>query len=309
MNKNIKQTLLSAALIIAGFLAVFALSGYLEKNRSELPEKYADEDLNLQGAKLKKFSLGFEGLLADWYWMNSLQYLGDKIIHSQRSFSIDNLNSLNPRLLYPYLNNATDLDPNFISVYEFGATVLPAIDKDKAIKLTQKGIDNNPNNWRLYHYLGYIYWRFENYDKASEVYEKGSQTADAPDFMRLMAARMKSEGSNREVARVMYQQMVDEAQDEQSKESARLRLLQINSMDERQTIQKILDDFKSKNNRCVETLRETLPLLRTVKLPDNQDFHIDNSNNLLDPTDTPYILDTEKCVIKLDAMRTKIPSN
>ncbi len=82
MNKNLKQSLLSAALIIGGFLAVFALSDFLEKNRPALPENFADEDLTLQGAKLKGFALGFEGLLADWYWMKSLQYIGDKILNS-----------------------------------------------------------------------------------------------------------------------------------------------------------------------------------------------------------------------------------
>lgn len=307
MNKNLKSYLLLVIFIVGGFFAVFALSNFLEKNRPVLPENYADEDLALQGAKLKGFALGFEGLLADWYWMKSLQYLGDKVINSKENFSLDNLNSLNPRLLYPYLNNATDLDPKFISVYEFGATVLPAIDKEQAIKLTQKGIDNNPDNWRLYHYLGYIYWRLENYEKAAEVYEKGSQIVGAPNFMRSMAARMKSEGGNRETARVIYRQMFDEAQDEQAKESARLRLLQIDSMDEREAMNKVLSDFKLKNNRCAGSLREILPLLQTVKLSGGRDFRIDNSNNLIDPTDAPYVLDKENCTVNLDTAKTKIP--
>jgi tetratricopeptide (TPR) repeat protein len=309
MNENLKQTLLLAALITCGFFAVFALSGFLEKNRPALPEDYADEDLTLQGAKLKGFTLGFEGLLADWYWMKSLQYVGDKVLNSKEEFRIDNLNPLNPRLLYPYLNNATDLDPKFISVYEYGATVLPAIDKEQAIKLTQKGIDNNPENWRLYHYLGYIYWRLKNYEKASETYAKGSQIAGSPEFMKSMAARMKSEGGNREIARIIYQQMFDEAQDAQSKENASLRLLQLDSLDEREVIQRILDNFKLKNNRCANNLREILPLLTNEKLPDGKDFRLDNSNNLIDPTDASYVLDKENCTVKLDLEKTKLPQN
>ena len=307
MKSNSIKTLTAVAVIICGFVAVFLLSGFVEKTKPALPENYADEDLTLQGAKLKGFSLGFEGLLADWYWMKSLQYLGDKVINSKESFSLDNLNSLNPRLLYPYLNNATDLDPKFISVYEYGATVLPAIDQEQAIKLTQKGIDNNPENWRLYQYLGYIYWRLENYERAAEVYEKGANINGAPDFLQMMAAKMKSEGGNRETARVIYRQMFEQAQDEQSKETARLRLLELNSLDEREAVQKVLDDFKSKNNRCAESLREILPLLQTVKLSGGDDFRLDNSNNLLDPGGTPYILNKEKCRVSLDAAKTKIP--
>ncbi len=308
MNNSSKQTLLSAVLIVGGLAAVYVLSGFLEHHRPALPDNYADQDLSLQGAKLKGYALGFEGLLADWYWMNSLQYLGDKVIKSQESFSLDDLNSLNPRLLYPYLNNATDLDPKFISVYEFGATVLPAINKEQAINLTRKGIANNPDNWRLYQYLGYIYWRLKDYGQAAETYEQGAKIAGAPDFMKSMAAKMKSDGGNRETARAIYRQIFDEAQDEQAKENARLRLLGLDSLDEREAIQKALDDFKAKNNRCVGSWREITPSLQTVKLPNGRDFRIDYSNNLIDPTDAPYVLDKEKCVVNLDAARTKIPA-
>ncbi len=309
MQSSSKQVIFTFAVIAFGFAAVFGLSNYLDKHRPVMPESYADEDLSLQGAKLKGFSLGFEGLIADWYWMKSLQYLGDKVLNSKQGFSLDDLSSLNPRLLYPYLNNATDLDPKFFSVYEFGATVLPAINKEQAIKLTQKGIDNNPNNWRLYQYLGFIYWRAENYAKAAEVYEKGSQIAGAPDFMRLMAAKMKSEGGNRATAREIYRQMFDDAQDEQSKETARLRLLELDSLDERDAIRAALRTFKEKNNRCANNWREILPSLQNVKLDGGKDFRVDNSSNIVDPSGAPYILDTEKCDVQLDRTKTKIPLN
>jgi tetratricopeptide (TPR) repeat protein len=307
MNKKLKQFLFLAASITCGFILVFALSGFLEKNRPPLPENYADEDLTLQGAKIKGFALGFEGLLADWYWMKSLQYVGDKVLNSKEEFSLDNLNPLNPRLLYPYLNNATDLDPKFISVYEYGATVLPAIDKEQAIKLTQKGIDNNPENWRLYQYLGYIYWRLKNYEKASETYAKGSQIAGSPEFMKSMAARMKSEGGNREIARIIYQQMFDEAQDAQSKENASLRLLQLRSLDERDTIQKVLNNFKLKNNRCSNNWRELFPYYKILPDAEGERLKFDANLSPVDPKGFAYKLDTENCQPNL-AFDSTIPS-
>ena len=300
--------MLSAALIIGGFLAVFALSDFLEKNRPALPENFADEDLTLQGAKLKGFALGFEGLLADWYWMKSLQYIGDKILNSKEDFSIDNLTPLNPRLLYPYLNNATDLDPKFISVYEYGATVLPAINQEQAIKLTQKGIDNNPDNWRLYYYLGYIHWRLKNYEKASEVFEKGSQIAGAPEFMKSLAARMKSEGGNRETARVIYRQMFEEAQDAQAKENASLRLSQLDSLEERDAIQKVLNDFKLKNSRCANNWRELFPYFKLLSDSEGERLKFDANLSPVDPKDFVYKLDSENCQPKLSDDST-IPGN
>ena len=307
MSKMRKQTLLSAAIIIGGLGAIYVLSGFLERHRPALPENYADADLSVQGARLKGYALGFEGLLADWYWMNSLQYLGDKILGNRDSLSLDNLNALNPRLLYPYLNTATDLDPKFISVYEYGATVLPAIDPQKAIALTEKGIANNPDNWRLYQYLGYIYWRLNDYERAAAAYEKGSEIVGAADFMRSMTAKMRSEGGKRETARAIYRQIFDAAQDAQSRENAALRLKQLDSLDEREAIQSVLNNFKTKNNRCAADWREITPLLKDVKLPDGSDFHLDNSGNLVDPTAAPYLLNRADCTIKLDTARTKIP--
>ncbi len=163
-----------------------------------MPEGFEDEDLALQGAKLKGYALGFEGLIADWYWMRSLQYIENKVVKSpDETLNIENLTALNPRLLYPLLDNATTLDPQFMAVYAYGAVVLPAIDKEQAIKLTEKGIADNPNEWRLYQQLGYIYWRLDNFEKASLVYTEGAKIVGAPPFMSLMAAKMKSEGQSR----------------------------------------------------------------------------------------------------------------
>ena len=238
MKSNSKITSAAIAVILCGFVAVFFLSGFIKENKPELPEKYIDEDLAVQGARLKGYTLGFDGLLADFYWMKSLQYVGDKVIHSEKEFDLENLTPLNPRLLYPYLDNATTLDPKFMSVYEYGATVLPAIDKTQAIKLAEKGIENNPDYWRLYHNLGFIYWRLGNYEKASEIYAQGAQIKGAPGFMRMMAAKMKLDGGSRDTSRAIYRQILDEAQDEQTKENARVRLLQLDSLDEREIIQK-----------------------------------------------------------------------
>src|SRR5258707_850764 len=138
-------------IIVVGFLAVFRLSGYVEAVRPALPDEYVDSDLTVRGSKLKGFALGTEGLIADYYYIRSLQYVGDKLVKSKSEFiNLDDLRDLNPRLLYPLLDNATDLDPHFIAAYSYGAVVLPAIDPEKAVRLANKGIANNPTHWRLY---------------------------------------------------------------------------------------------------------------------------------------------------------------
>lgn len=307
MSISPKKIIFSSGFICLGFGLIFVLSGFIEKNRPPLPENYADTDLALQGAKLKDFSLGFNGLLADFYWMQSLQYVGNKIINSRQKVDIENLRPLDPRLLYPLLDNATDLDPRFIEAYTYGTVVLPAVDNEQAIKLAEKGIQNNPNEFRLYQQLGFIYWKTGNYTKASEIYGEGAKIPGAPAFLQMMSARMKTEGGSRETSREIYRQMYAESEDTQVKDNALIRLLELDSLDERDALRKVLQDFKAKNNRCAAHWREIIPQLRSAVLPTKKDFRIDGAGNIVDPTDAPYILDKEKCEATLDFEKTKLP--
>ncbi|MEO6590013.1 MAG: hypothetical protein ABIP06_11990 [Pyrinomonadaceae bacterium] len=308
MNRFLnKQNFFASAVIVFGFAAVFFLSLFLQKTVPVLPEEYEDEDLALKGSQMKGYALGTEGLIADWYWMKSLQYIGDKMMKNKAELNINDLTPLNPRLLYPYLDNASDLDPQFIELYSYGAMLLPAIDHYQAIQIVQKGIKNNPDEWRLYHYLGYIYWKIGVFDKAAQAYEKGSTIEGAPDWMKLMSAKVRGDGGSRDTARLIYSQMLEQAADESTKESARIRLLQLDSLDERDAVRAVLKKFRENNNRCANNWREILPLLQSVKLPTGKDFRVDGSSNLVDPSDAPYLLNKEKCDIELDAKKTRIP--
>ncbi|MBS1793858.1 MAG: hypothetical protein JSS81_08385 [Acidobacteria bacterium] len=307
MNRNPKQLVLSLAAVAVCFGLIYVLTNFIEQRRPVLPESYADEDLALQGARLKGYSFGAEGLIADWYWMQSLQYIGDKVLKSEGNINLENLKPLNPRLLYPLLDNATDLDPQFTAAYSYGAVVLPAIDPRQAIAITEKGIRANPNEWRLYQHLGYIYWRLGDYEKAFEAYSEGAKIKDAPPFFRMMAARMKTAGGSRETSRAMYRQLFDGAEDKQTKEVARLRLAQLDSLDEREALGAALRQFKEKNNRCAGNWSELFPLIKNVRLPGDRDFQIDRAGNLVDPTGVPYLLDKTACDVRLDAAKTKIP--
>lgn len=309
MSSRPRTTELSVALIILGFVSVFFLTRFVETQRPPLPAGFEDEDLSLEGSRLKGYVFGAEGLLADWYWMNSLQYMGSKISSvGLENLNLDDMRSLNPRLLYPYLNNAADLDPRFTAPYSYGATILPAIDSDRAIALSEKGIANNPNEWRLHQHLGYIHWKRGEYERASEVYLQGSTIPGAPPFLRMMAGRMKTEGGSRDTAREIYRKILAEAQDEISKQNAELRLMQIDSLDERDAINPALREFKTRNGRCASRWSEIIPLLTAPKLPKGNAIRIDQLNNIVDPSGVPYRLDSVKCEAAIDYPRSKIPA-
>ncbi len=303
---KLKTIFLPLALLACGFAATTTLDGHLGRLRPELPTAYLDADPTLDAAKFHGFALGMDGLVADWYWMRSLQYLGGKIATKEGNINVDDLREFDLRLLYPYLNSATDLDPQFMAAYSFGAIVLPAIDPEKAIAIAKKGIANNPAQWRLYQQLGYIYWRLKRYDEAAETYEQGSRFEGAPQFMQMMSAAMKTEGGSRNNARAIYRQMLESA-DENIQNIAKLRLKQIDALDEIEAINTTLAEFKNTNGRCSNSLSEIHNLLAKVSLSDGHDFRMNNANQLVDPTDAPYLFDGNACSVGLDPKKTGIP--
>ncbi len=82
-NWNVKSVIVPIVIIAAGFAGIVLLSDFVRDRRPSLPETFTDSDLGMNGSRLKGFALGMEGLLADWYWIRSLQYIGDKMLRSR----------------------------------------------------------------------------------------------------------------------------------------------------------------------------------------------------------------------------------
>ncbi|PYS90579.1 MAG: hypothetical protein DMF62_04535 [Acidobacteria bacterium] len=308
MTTFFRQFWMHLAVIIVAVTALVLVSQEASANRVVLSEGYEDADLELQGKKLKGFALGSDGLIADWYWIRSLQYIGDKLVKNDLSnINIENLRPLNPRLLYPLLDNATDLDPRFIAAYTYGAVLLPAIDRDQAIALTEKGIQANPGSWRLYHYLGYIYWRANEFQKAADIYDEGSKIAGSPPFLKQMSAAMRTRGGSRDTARQIYTQMLNESDDRQGRQNAELRLMQLDSLDELDAINAVLKTVIADGSPCPSSLAPILPRLMNSKLPGGRDFRVSADRQLVDPTGIPYFLDRNTCAATVDGINSKIP--
>lgn len=292
MNEPRKTSVL-AIIVVIGMLATVALARMVDARRPVPDLTVADESLYLNAKTAKRLSLGFNGLAADWYWMRSLQYVGRKILAVDENVAIDDLGELNLKLLAPLLENATTLDPEFLDPYEYAAVVLPAIDVQEAIRLTRKGIDANPDAWRLYQHLGYIYWQQGDYAAAAEVYGRGVQLPGAPAWMGAMKARMAAEGGSRATARDIYRHMFEQSADESVKDMARRRLMQLDSWDERDALRKVLSVYKVRTGRCPSNWRDVEQMLRALRAP------LDASGAPLDPSGAPYVLQTATCNVEL----------
>ncbi|MDQ3473259.1 MAG: hypothetical protein M3447_05930 [Acidobacteriota bacterium] len=297
-----KRDALLLLTVFVGLAGVIGVSRLIESERSVAIPANTDEHLYLNGTTVKRLSLGFNGLAADWYWMRSLQYVGRKVLANGQGLQLDNLGALNLKLLPPLLDTATTLDPQFLAPYEYAAIVLPGIDVKEAIRITQKGIAANPSSWRLYQHLGYIHWQQQDYEAARNTYREGAKLRGAPAWMQAMQARMAAEGGSRDTAREIYQRMYEQSDDEKVKEMARRRLLQLQSFDERDGLRRLMTAYQSQTGRCPTSWTELAPALRALKV------QLDAAGAPFDPSGVAYVMLANKCDVETGP-RSEVPNN
>ncbi|MEK6335381.1 MAG: hypothetical protein AABM67_10565 [Acidobacteriota bacterium] len=293
-----KKDYLLVLVIIAGLATAALVTRWIDARHAENPTQFAEEPLYLNGPAMKRITLSFNGVAADWYWISSLQYVGRKIVTFQDThdgnFNLGDLSVLNLRLLSSQLRMSTTLDPQFLEPYYYGAVILPDIDSNEAISLLNHGIAHNPSQWRLYQHLGYIYWQRRDYEKASEVYATGARLPGAPPWMTAISARMKAEGGSPDAAREMYRHLGESSNDDAVKDMVAKQIMRLDSLDQLALIRGTLREYSAAYSRCPGSWRELANVLRARGL------RLDSSGAPLDPSGTPYRLTKNGCEVELE---------
>jgi tetratricopeptide (TPR) repeat protein len=286
--------------IVVGLGLLYPLQRWIDKEAPR--EVVSDETLYLSGKTVKKMSLGLEGLAADIYWIRTVQYFGRKILDSERPGAPIASQGVRMDLLAPLLDIIVTLDPHHTPAYRFGAIFLPELDMRAAVALLEKGIRDNPDDWRMYQDIGYIYWqagkrateeeRASYYAKAAEWYEKGSEIPGALWWMRDLAGVMKIKGENRAVARAIYSAYVT-SDDENIRSQAVARLKQLRALDEIDFIHAQIARYKEQTGKCPDTLALFAPQLHSVQINLREDSWP------LDPDGFAYYYDQATCKVRL----------
>lgn len=293
-----KKDYLLVLVIIVGLSAAALLTRLSDARQRDTAAQFAEEPLYLNGPAMKRLTLSFNGVAADWYWIRSLQYVGRKIVSFEDShdgrFNLNDLSALDLRVLPSLLRMSTTLDPQFMEPYYYGAVILPDFNPEAAISLLNQGIAANPNQWRLYQHLGYIYWQRHNYEKASEVYAAGARLPGAPLWMTAISARMRAEGGSRDAAREMYRHLAEASKDEAVRDMVARQIMRLDSLDHRELISKALREYAAANARCPASWREAAATLRAGGM------RLDGTGAPLDPSGTAYRLSKNGCDVELD---------
>jgi len=195
---------------------------------------------------LKRSSLGYGGLLADVYWTRAVQYFGSKHHNGAQHYE----------LLAPLLEITTALDPQLLVAYEYGANFLAPKPPDgagmprRAIELAEYGIRNNPNEWKLYYQLGFIYYtELQDYAAAADAFDRGSRVPNAHPWLKLMAAQMAEHAGDLQTARMLWTTMYQSTQDRsiRANAAAHLRALQVD--EDVLVLERLVNIYRDKTGR------------------------------------------------------------
>jgi tetratricopeptide (TPR) repeat protein len=223
---------IAATISLSAVLLTAALGLQTVRQRHYTVSTAGTEVLYLRsGTAASRLALAYTALAADVYWIRAIQHYGD----TRRSASPDKPYAL----LAPLLDLTTTLDSRFTVAYRFGAIFLAESypdgpgRPDLAIALLKKGLAAEPEKWVYAQDAGFVYyWWLHDYKNAAAWFDRASSIAGAPWWLRSMAATTLTQGGDRRSSRLLWRQLYETAEDTWVTNNARLKLAQLDALDD-----------------------------------------------------------------------------
>lgn len=192
MRRGIGQLGLAAAVVVA----TAAVHGQMPTRA-----RAAQGELFVPRPELARATaLGFDGVLADYYWLQAIQIVGSDALPEQRAdvlaALIDVVTTLDPRVDHPYRFAAVWLTDREASVR-------------KANALLERGIEAHPHDWRNRFYLGFNHFFYLAEPlAAADALEGAISLPGAPLYLHRLVARLKSAEAGLEVAEAFLHELL-----------------------------------------------------------------------------------------------------
>lgn len=252
-------------ILVAGFALMFVVQTQVDLERGTYAQ-IADVLYIPNATILRRLALGNEGLLADIYWTRVVQYFGRK--HLEPTEGVYKY-----KLLAPLLRITTDLDPHLLIAYRFGAIFLMAKppegagQPEAALQFLRRGIVANPDYWRLWQDLGFVYyWELKDYKMAAKIFEVGSERPDAEYWMKALAGTVAAKAGDIQTSRFLWSEIYRHAETDDVRRTAEEHLAALAAAEEIGKLNQLLSVYQQKAGREAHWFYElyALGLLRGV---------------------------------------------
>jgi len=218
---------------------------------SDSKSKIEYEATLLSPELLKVLSLGYNSMVADYYWLAAIQYYGGKVVKDAPM----------PQL-YALFNIVTTLDPKFLFAYIFASYILTDWDSpSKAIEILQKGFRANPTQWELPYQIGFVYYLYlKNYKQAAHYFEISASLPEAPNLPARLAAMLYTKAGERKVAKMLWETALANAPDKYTKERIKKHIIELQIEEDIEIIKQAIKNYKIKKQQiAMQEILKTLP--------------------------------------------------
>jgi tetratricopeptide (TPR) repeat protein len=240
-------------IVVGSLLSVYPLQQSIDNQLSAVQSQREELIFLPSEARFSRISGGYSGLLAAIYWTRAVQYYGRHRLAHAKEFA----------LLGTLLDIATNLDPHLVIAYRFGSLFLAgkppegAGDPQRAIHLLERGIVNNPEYWRLWEDLGFIYyWDMKDYAHAARAFQTGSERPGALPWMRVLAASVAAAGGEFQTSRILWTEIGRTAENDSIRRSAQIHLAALNTQEALHELDGLLAAFQKKEGRQARSMQD-----------------------------------------------------
>jgi hypothetical protein len=261
-------------LLVALAVLMTAVVGLQAVVSRRTPEPIANGSLLYirSGGFLSRAALSYRSLVADIYWIRTVQHYGGTKRSPDQQHRYD--------LLYPLLDLTVSLDPQFDIVYRFGAIFLAesfpsgAGRPDQAIALLEKGLAAQPGDWDLAQQIGFIhYWWRRDYTAAAAWFQRASQMPDAPAWLSAMAAVTLAEGGSLGGSRRLWLQVLNDGDAYWLHSQATFRLKQLDAMEAITVLQQQVRTYVERNGSLPGAWSDLIRVGALRGVPHDPDNH------------------------------------
>lgn len=158
------------------------------------------------GRYLKTVSLGFSQLWADVIYLWSIQFYSEEGRAAKGEY-----------LEHIFGSVLAELDPHYLDPYLTGALIMSmeAGEVELALRLLDKGLENNPENWILAADAGfYAYLQLHDYERAEAYFGRAVEMPGAPPVLARLRAGMAAKRGAKQEAYLAWLEIYETSDDD-----------------------------------------------------------------------------------------------
>ncbi len=222
------------------------------------------------GQYLKAVSLGFPELLADLIYLWSIQYYGNYDAADRYSY-----------LEHVYSGVIAELDPHYVDPYLVGALIMRAEagEHEMALRLLEKGMRMNPQEWILPFEAGFICFdTLGDYGRAAGYFERAMAISGAPPAIGRMHAEMFNKMGDKRRSLAHWRQIYDGADSDYVRDISWRHVHDLMMEVDLETLSAAVASYRSLHGRLPASLTDLARagLVDTIRNdPDGRPYHYD----------------------------------